>query len=265
MERQSPHPPYRIGLALSGGGARGFAHIGVYKAMEELGICPGIISGTSAGSITGAMFASGRTAEEAMTFFKEKKLLDFARPTMSRTGLMNMNGLERHLAEFIKVKRMEELRIPLVITATNLNLGIPAHFKEGELIPRIIASCSVPIVFSPMTIDGFQYVDGGVFMNLPVRPIRDLCEVAIGVHIDPVEPESHVKNMLQMAERSFHMGILSNMNEDTRLCDVVVMPKHISQYNMFDLSNMDSLYEEGYKQALTVFSRPKVKALLGIQ
>ena len=206
MERQSPHPPYRIGLALSGGGARGFAHIGVYKAMEELGICPGIISGTSAGSITGAMFASGRTAEEAMTFF-----------------------------------------------------------KEGELIPRIIASSSVPIVFSPMTIDGFQYVDGGVFMNLPVRPIRDLCEVVIGVHIDPVEPNSHVKNMLQMAERSFHMGILSNMNEDTRLCDVVVMPKHISQYNMFDLSNMDILYEEGYKQALTVFSRPKVKALLGIQ
>ena len=176
-----------------------------------------------------------------------------------------MNGLERHLAEFIEVKRMEELRIPLVITATNLNLGIPAHFKEGELIPRIIASCSVPIVFSPMTIDGFQYVDGGVFMNLPVRPIRDLCEVVIGVHIDPVEPNSHVKNMLQMAERSFHMGILSNMNEDTRLCDVVVMPKHISQYNMFDLSNMDILYEEGYKQALTVFSRPKVKALLGIQ
>ena len=265
MERQSPRPPYRIGLALSGGGARGFAHIGVYKAMEELGIRPDIISGTSAGAITGAMFASGHSAEESMALFKEKKLLDFARPAVSRTGLMNMNGLEKHLADFIKAKRMEELRIPLVITATNLNLGIPTHFREGEIIPRIIASCCVPIVFSPITIDGYQYVDGGVFMNLPVRPIRDLCEVVIGVHIDPVEPNSHVKNMLQLAERSFHMGILSNMNEDTRLCDVVIIPKHISQYNMFDLSNMDILREEGYKQARVVFDRPKVKQLLGIR
>ena len=145
-----------------------------------------------------------------------------------------------------------------------LDITLP-RYSGYHWCTRIRAASSVPIVFSPMTIDGFQYVDGGVFMNLPVRPIRDLCEVVIGVHIDPVEPNSHVKNMLQMAERSFHMGILSNMNEDTRLCDVVVMPKHISQYNMFDLSNMDILYEEGYKQALTVFSRPKVKALLGIQ
>lgn len=102
-------------------------------------------------------------------------------------------------------------------------------------------------------------------MNLPVRPIRDLCDIVIGVHIDPVEPNSHVKNMVQLAERSFHMGILSNMNEDTRLCDVVIIPKHISQYNMFDLSNKDTLYEEGYKQAHTVFAHPKIRQLLGLQ
>ena len=265
MEREERQRPRRVGLALSGGGARGFAHIGVWRAMEELGVRPDIISGTSAGAITGAMFASGYSAAEVMDFFKERKLLDFARPTMSRTGLMSLSGLERHLEEFLKARLMEDLRVPLVITATNLNLGIPVHFREGEIVPRVLASSCVPIVFSPVVIDGTQYVDGGVFMNLPVRPIREECEVVIGVHIDPVEPDSHVKNMLQLAERSFHMGILSNMNEDTRLCDVVIIPKHISQYNMFDLKNMEILYEEGYNQAMTVFARPRTRQLLGLR
>ena len=101
-------------------------------------------------------------------------------------------------------------------------------------------------------------------MNLPVRPIREQCDIIIGVHIDPVEPSSHVKNMIQLAERSFHMGILSNMNEDTRLCDVVISPQHISQFNMFDLANMEKLFEAGYQQAKTVFSRPNIKELLNI-
>lgn len=256
--------PYHIGLALSGGGARGFAHIGVYKAMQEAGIHPDIISGTSAGAITGVMFASGHTAEESYAFFREKKLLDFARPSMSRTGFMNLNGLGKRLAEFIEVKYFHELPIPLVATATNINLGIPTHFQEGEILPCILASSCVPIVFSPISIDGYQYVDGGVFMNLPVRPIREQCDIIIGVHIDPVEPSSHVKNMIQLAERSFHMGILSNMNEDTRLCDVVISPQHISQFNMFDLANMEKLFEAGYQQAKTVFSRPNIKELLNI-
>lgn len=264
MKQDQTQHPYHIGLALSGGGARGFAHIGVYKAMQELGLQPDIISGTSAGAITGVMFAAGHTAEESFAFFKDRKLLDFARPSMTRTGFMNLNGLEKRLAEFIEVRYFHELPTPLVVTATNINLGIPTHFQEGEILPRILASSCVPIVFSPINIEGYQYVDGGVFMNLPVRPIRKQCDIIIGVHIDPVEPDSHVKNMLQLAERSFHMGILSNMNEDIRLCDIVISPQHISQFNMFDLTNMEKIFEAGYQQAKTVFARPKIKELLKI-
>ena len=95
-------------------------------------------------------------------------------------------------------------------------------------------------------------------MNLPVRPIRELCETVIGVHIDPLEPCNHIKSMVHLAERSFHMGILSNMNIDTRLCDIVIVPKHISRYSMFDLNNIDKIVDEGYQQAMVVFSRPKI-------
>ena len=250
--------PFKLGLALSGGGARGFAHLGVYKAMQELGIKPDIISGTSAGAIAGVIFASGHSAEEGIDFFKGKKVLDFARPLVSKTGIMHMTGLEKKLSDFIRVKTFEDLQIPLVVTATNMNLGIPTHFNTGEVVPRVLASCAIPIVFVPVTINHHQYSGGGVFMNLPVRPIRDLCDVVIGVHIDPLEPSNHIRSMVHLAERSFHMGILSNMNIDTRLCDIVIVPKHISRYSMFDLNNIDKIVDEGYRQAMVVFSRPKI-------
>ena len=257
--------PFHIGLALSGGGARGFAHLGVFKAMQELGIKPDIISGTSAGAIAGVMFASGHTAEEGVDFFKGKKLLDFARPLVAKTGIMNMNGMGKRLSEFIQAKTFEDLQIPLVVTATNMNLGIPTHFNSGELVPRVLASCSIPIVFVPVNIDNHLYSDGGVFMNFPVRPIRDLCDIVIGVHIDPLEPSNHIKSIVHLAERSFHMGILSNMSIDTQLCDIVIVPRHISRFSMFDLNNVEDIMEEGYKQAKIVFDRPRVKKKLKME
>ena len=132
--------PYHIGLALSGGGARGFAHIGVYKAMQEVGIHPDIISGTSAGAITGVMFASGHTAEESYAFFREKKLLDFARPSMSRTGFMNLSGLGKRLAEFIEVKKTETVAVTNARNVGRVQRAIvnidtlSQNFEKGDLI-----------------------------------------------------------------------------------------------------------------------------------
>ena len=104
-------PRYRLGLVLSGGGARGFAHIGVVQAMYEAGLRPDIISGTSAGSIVGAMIAAGHTPEECLNFFLGKKILHFARPTMSKKGIMIMNGMEERLAEFLHFKSSNQLCI----------------------------------------------------------------------------------------------------------------------------------------------------------
>ena len=127
--------------------------------------------------------ASGHTPEECLNFFLGKKILHFARPTMSKKGIMIMNGMEERLAEFLHVKTFEELKIPLVITASDINGAVPVHFEKGELLPCIIASCSIPVVFTPREIDHVDYVDGGVFMNLPVRPIRKRCEKIIAVFI----------------------------------------------------------------------------------
>ena len=196
IERKEPQ--YNLGLVLGGGGARGIAHLGVYKALLEAGIKPDIISGTSAGAIAGAMLASGHSPEECLTIFEGKSFLNFARPAISKLGIMTMSGMEDRLHRFIKAKTFEELEIPLVVTAGDIYAGVPVHFEKGPLIPAILASSSIPIVFIPRKINEVDYVDGGVFMNLPVRPIRDRCKKILAVNINQNMARLRIGNILSM-------------------------------------------------------------------
>ncbi len=245
---------YKLGLVLGGGGARGFAHLGVIQAMSEMELKPDIISGTSAGAIVGAMISAGRSPEESLHFFTSKKMLNLARPTVSKMGLMIMAGMEEHLKIFLQKSRFEELDIPLVITVSNINAAVPEHFESGELIPYIIASCSIPVVFVPVEIDGNTYVDGGVFMNLPVRPIRERCEKIIAVEINSIDTNEKISNVIHMAERSFHLSAEPNTQIDKELADILIIPQNIAQYSMFSLEYAMKIYEEGYKTARKALS-----------
>lgn len=266
---QHTTPQYRIGLALGGGGARGFAHLGVIQAMYEFGLKPDIISGTSVGSIVGAMIASGRMPEECLRFFEDKKILNFAWPTVSKKGFMTMNRLEKELRKFIRAERFEELEIPLIVTASDITRAVPVHFEQGELIPRVIASCSIPIVFTPKEIDNIEYVDGGVFMNLPVRPIRKRCEKVVAVEINAIDTSEKIKNMLDMAVRTFHLGIARNTDIDRNKSDIYIAPQNLSKYSIFDLSNMRAIYNEGYESARNILLRsvlcPETRAVFQAQ
>ena len=128
---------HKLGLVFGGGGARGFAHLGVLKAMEELGLKPDIISGTSCGSIIGAMYADGHTPDECLKFFIKEKLYSLVRPTLSKKGLMIMSGFETKLGDFLSAVSFADLKIPMVITASNINDGVPeigrASGREGVL------------------------------------------------------------------------------------------------------------------------------------
>lgn len=255
-------PLYRLGLVLGGGGARGFAHLGVVQAMYEAGLRPDIISGTSAGSIIGAMIASGHTPEECLQFFTGKKILNFARPTMSKKGIMTMAGMEESLSNFLHTTTFEELKIPLVITASDINNAVPVHFEHGELLPCIIASCSIPVVFTPKEIEHIDYVDGGVFMNLPVRPIRKRCEKIIAVEINSIDTSEKITNMLGMAVRSFHLGIDRNTDIDRNMSDVFIAPQNMCKYSMFDLEHVLEIYNEGYLTAKRILENSVLKSLI---
>lgn len=130
-------PRYRLGLVLSGGGARGFAHIGVVQAMYEAGLRP--ISSRAPVPVDCRSHDCRRSyPEECLNFFLGKKIFAFCRPTMSKKGIMIMNGMEERLAEFLHVKTFEELKIPLVITASDINGAVPVHFEKGELLPALL-------------------------------------------------------------------------------------------------------------------------------
>ena len=123
------------------------------------------------------------------------------------------------------------------------------HFEKGELLPCIIASCSIPVVFTPREIDHVDYVDGGVFMNLPVRPIRKRCEKIIAVEINSIDTSEKITNMIGMAIRSFHLGLDRNTDIDRNMCDVFISPQNMTKYSMFDLEHIREIYEEGYLTA----------------
>ena len=159
-------------MVLSGGGARGFAHLGVIQALNEAGIYPDVISGTSAGALAGVLYADGYSPEEILKLMNSGSRLDFMRPAMPREGLLQINGIIKILKAHLKAKTFEELKIPLYVAATDLNNGKSVYFSEGNLLDPVIASASIPVLFQPVKINNISYVDGGVLDNLPVYPIR---------------------------------------------------------------------------------------------
>ncbi|MDR3129306.1 MAG: patatin-like phospholipase family protein [Tannerellaceae bacterium] len=243
---------YRLGLALSGGGARGFAHLGVFKYMEERGIRPDIISGTSAGALAGALYADGYKSEEIQKLFMGRDLMGMIRMNLPTSGLFNMRGLKGFLERNMRSKRIEELEIPMVIVATDFDNGRSREFREGHVVEAVIASCSIPIIFSPVEIGGIHYVDGGLFRNFPVTNIRKECRKVIGVNVTPLVRMRYEQNLLHIAERAYHFLYRSNTMWDRELCDYLIETEEFDHYNMFDLKKGDRIVKTGYIEAKKV-------------
>ena len=155
---------YKIGLVLSGGGARGFAHLGLIQALNEAGIFPDVISGTSAGALVGVLYADGYNPKEILKLMNAGSRFDLMRPALPREGLLQINGIAKILKTSLRAKSFSELKIPLFVSATDLNNGKAVYFSEGELLEPVIASASIPVLFQPVKINNISYVDGGVLI-----------------------------------------------------------------------------------------------------
>lgn len=241
-------PKYNIGLSLSGGGAKGFAHIGALKALTERGIRPDIIAGTSAGSIAGAFYAAGVSPERTMRLFVEENLKDFVHFTLNGKSFLKYDGFAEFLERSLPVRYFEDLKIPLYVVASNFDTGEYEVFSEGELIPRLLASCTIPVIFPPIKINGMRYVDGGLFMNLPVTPIRDICETVIGINVSPYLTNDDKENMIYVAAKSFQYIFNANTAAERQLCDILLEIKDMESYNIFDLHSAKKIYHIGYRQ-----------------
>lgn len=243
--------PYRIGLVLSGGGARGFAHAGALKALEEVGIKPDIIAGVSAGSVVTAMYASGMTPEDIITSFADVKFSDFAELGVPRDGFFSMDGFRKFLKKKIPFERIEDLPTPAMICATDLDHNKPVAFSEGNIVDCVTASCSIPIVFKPVRIDGVTYVDGGVLANLPAWALRDQCKYLIGINCSPVPRRGKPKSIMDIAHRTYDLLVKNNSQPQMKLCDLAVSIDDIASYKVFNLKEIRRVFRSGYDSTLS--------------
>ena len=250
---------HKIGLALSGGGARGFAHLGVILAMEKYGYKPDIISGVSAGSIVASLYCSGLTVKEILKTFSEiGRITDFAELSFSKQSILKLDKLSRLLEDVLPIDYIEQADTPIIICATDFDNGKSIGWTKGEIVPRIIASCSIPIVFPPVNINGVNYVDGGVLRNLPAWAIRSKCKKLIGSNCSPLSRSfKYHSNIKDAATRSFQLMTRANMLQDLMLCDHIIQSNNVADYGTFDVASMKEIVISGYDSASKVLEKIK--------
>ncbi|MBD5357645.1 MAG: patatin-like phospholipase family protein [Bacteroides sp.] len=248
-----------VGIAFSGGGAKGFSHIGVLMAFEHFGIVPNVLSGVSAGSIAAALYGAGLTPNDIIECFTEaSRFGDFTEWALPKSGFMRLDRFGKLLENWLPVKYLEDMKIPTVICATDLDHGKSVGWGKGEIVPRVLASCSIPIVFNPVKINGVTYVDGGVLRNLPAWAIRDYCKTLFGSNCSPIDRNFANKgSIVDVAYRTFHLIMKSNTPQDLRLCDYVIENKRLAQVGTFDLSSIKKGVTAGYDAASRVLEAIK--------
>ena len=220
-----PKPP-RIGLALGGGAARGFAHIGVIQVLEEAGIRPDLVVGTSAGSLVAALYAAGRSGAELARValaMDESAITDWSFPGR---GMIRGDALARYVREQTGGRSIEQLPLPLGIVATDLDNGLAMLFQRGDVGLAVRASSAVPAVFQPVSIGGREYVDGGMVSPVPVRFARQMgAELVIAVDISSPPDGNATGDPFKMLLQTFSIMGKSINGFELKDADIVLRPR----------------------------------------
>lgn len=239
----------KLGVSLSGGGVRGSGHLAALKAMNERGIYPDILAGTSAGALAAVFYADGMPPDKILALFQEIKLWGLLEVTLMKEGVFTTSSLCGFLEKHLRARTFEELRLPVRVVASDIEEGKMQVFSEGELIPAVAASCCVPVVFAPVRIEGRYYVDGGVFSNFPVSVIRDECETLIGINVSPVINAKYVPSIKHVIERTMNYTIGANTVDERRKCDYLIESPEFSKFSIFELESISKIYDFGYQLA----------------
>ena len=242
----------QLGLALSGGGARGIAHLGVLAALDELRLPVAQLAGVSSGAIAAVFYAAGFAPREILRLLLATNLFRLTRPAFSRTGLLHFDAVEQLLVRHLgSTLTFEALSRPVTLVATDLGAGESVYFKSGPLLPALLASSAVPIIYRPVEYQGRQLVDGGLLNNLPVEPLLGQAGLrVVGVHCNPINSEAHIPNLRRLIERTLHLAINANTAARKAQCDLLLEPPELRFYRPLDYRRGAELFEIGYRHAL---------------
>lgn len=229
---------------------RGFGHIGVIQALEEHGYRPEAIAGCSAGAIVGALYASGYTPQAILEIADKSNLFPATAFRFRRTGFLDTGFLSDIFRKYIPENSFEALKIPLHVATTNLATGQVAYVNQGPLDTALLASCSIPLVFSPIQRDDGVYYDGGILDNLPIAPLHPRCNMLIGVNVnglDTVDPEKMTP--ARTMDRIIHLAINRSVRENAKRCDLYIEPPGMLKFGMFDKKKHHEIYQYAYEYA----------------
>ena len=249
----------RVGLALAGGFARGIAHIGVLRVLREAGVPVDVVAGTSVGALIGSGYCSGSSLELMERVAHETKFTDFGRWTPSWLGLASNLRMEQFLTRFSAVQRFEELKTPLAIAATDINLGIAVYYCGGPIAPALRASCAYPGLFVPVKFEGRTLVDGFLTALVPVEGAFLLgAEVVIAVHLEAGAIEEP-RTFTDVLSRSFTIIQKHADNEWRQHADVIIEPD-VKPFLWDDFSKTRQLVRVG--EEATLKALPAIRAML---
>lgn len=267
----APPPPPRlvelrpkVGLALGGGGARGFAHLGALRVLEQEKIPIDLVVGTSVGSLIGALYADqGRVIDAEITALEveEEDLFDYRAFAILSGGLVKGDRLESFLRTKLKHQAIEEMAVPFAAVAVDLESGRTVIFRRGAVAPAVHASCAIPGVFVPVEIDGRTYVDGGVTNPVPASVARDLgAEVVIAMAIPPPAPGKVAKNLLGVAYRAVSIMAAEIGKLRAGDADVVIETRTDRPIDPDDFSQKRALIQAG--EAAARAALPAIRAAI---
>ena len=235
-----------IALVLGSGGARGYAHIGVIEVLEKNGIHPDFIVGTSAGSIAGSIYASGKTAQQLKDIALNMQVNDVREFNIGLQGFFDGSKVENYVNEQVDQKRLEDMKIPMYVVATELKHGNKVIFNKGSTGQAVRASISIPSMFVPVNISGRDYVDGGLVSPVPVNVARDLgADIIIAVDILAQPIHTETSNVWGMFNQNINIMQNRLAAEELKNADIVIQPDLREKIHIFDVKGREMTMQAG--------------------
>lgn len=233
-------------LVLSGGGMRGYAHVGAVKALMENGISFKAISGASAGALIGAFLCDGFHPEEIEEIILKNEPQFSFNYKAFWDSLLSFNSFAEVLKKNLRSKTLEALPLPLYVSVTNLNTGFQEVLVEGNIIDALTASSAIPVLLPPVYIQSIPYADGGMSNNLPVEPFLQAKEKLIGIHVNPLTDFDRSAGMIHATDRAMHLMMRSNVMRSMKSCDLFIEPPALKNYHLFESKKTKELIACGY-------------------
>lgn len=238
-----------ITLALSGGAARGAYHLGVLQFIDENKFCVKAICGTSIGAIVGASYASGVRPKEQLEIFKSRDFKEIFSFNYFNKSLYKIDKSMPILDKLLPESYLEDLKMPVYLTAVDLYSGNNLYFSQGSIIDLCLASSALVPLFPPVEYEEKRLVDGGVIDHMPIEPLKDYMYPIVGVNLHPIQTGVYKNSFIQNLKRVLFLNTYGNVSYNKRFCDVYITSQNLTKYSLFSFKYLDELFQLGYNDA----------------